>query len=85
MFEATLGSPTAGVVASALLFGLAHLGGTFHPDRAHVNNSLWLSFTGILLGVITVFRRNELGAAVAVHAVRNAMEFATLLVALSTH
>jgi membrane protease YdiL (CAAX protease family) len=80
-FESVSGSSTVGVVASAVTFATAHLGGSIHPNRAHLTNAAWLFAASILLGIVTVRHRGSLGPAITAHAARNLVEFAMLFTA----
>ena len=83
LIRGVTGSTTLAVSGSAGLFALGHLGGTLHPDRAHVVNAAWLLVAGLLLGSITVRNRGHLGPAIAAHIARNTLELSTLALAIT--
>ena len=78
------GTPVHAIVASAMLFSLAHLGGNLHPDRAHLVNSAWMLVFGGVTGAMFVRNSWELEAPIVAHVCRNTLEFVTLLHALPT-
>ena len=77
------GSRPTAVATTSLLFACGHLGGTFHPDRAHSINAAWLFLFGLALGSVTLRNGGRLGSAIAAHVLRNTLELCTLGIALS--
>ena len=77
------GSPALAIAASAILFGVAHLGGTLHPDRAHLVNSAWMLVFGGVTAAMFVRNSWELDTPIAAHVCRNTVEFVALLHSLS--
>lgn len=77
-------SSAAGVVLTAAIFAIGHLG--YLPsgqlDSQHVNGAVWAFVMSLILGWITVSRNGEIRTAAAVHATRNALELTVLMLVL---
>ncbi len=74
-------SNAAGVVLTAAIFAIGHLGylPSGHLDAQHASAAVWAFAMSLILGWITVSRGGEIKTAAVVHATRNALELAVLL------
>jgi membrane protease YdiL (CAAX protease family) len=68
----------AGVVGSALLFGILHLGNAAMLDSEHLVRALSMFAVGLVLGTATVLSDGNISAAIALHATYNAVSLASL-------
>jgi hypothetical protein len=68
------GSARAGIMVSAVLFGVAHLGYLNHIDRAHAVNASWVFVLALILGWLTVKAGGRVTRPIAVHVAINSIQ-----------